>query len=495
MYLPDAPTRANMISFFRNHFRLTPPGRSLWAAPLPNFLLSYVRELVMSKGCPWELALLATIDAFVAADAGRTHVKTSDGRRNSLSKVTIVSAEAGVGKSSAHEEAQAVFAEFDRKRQKEIQEENKEIEFQNSLLHARQKELLKVYGKSLSEEYVAELREIRDEIRPLKRFHPHLLVDTTAAAYSQHVIETGRGIRLECDGVMLPGGTLRQVTKGWSSEGAKRSRVTMPEGQNDAPFILEHVMTQPGNFHQYINSFSNDDSGMMTRMLLYKYEGNAVPFMNLRPMCDHMRSEFRSRLLALLEASYKVTEDGMNAHRVISVSPEAEQLLANMKVKWDGMAVQGGFCYRIRNFMKRMPQHAIRLAGCLHLTEFNATSKEPISLQLMEGAVQLAEVFADQMLRWSIKDYEDVNAECCRTVMLFVLQKNFDIVSETLLKQAVKNKFCAADVSVALEYLLAEGYLHERLPLLPVTKGERKAGRPTGRDFVNPYFAPYESSF
>ena len=109
--------------------------------------------------------------------------------------------------------------------------------------------------------------------------------------------------------------------------------------------------------------------------------------------------------------------------------------------------------------------------------------------------MQLAEVFADQMLRWSIKDYEDVNAECCRTVMLFVLEKNFDIVSETLLKQAVKNKFCAADVSVALEYLLAERYLHEWLPSLPATKDVRKAGRPTGRDFVNPYFAPNESSF
>lgn len=495
MYLPNAPTRANMISFFRNHFRLTPPGPALCAVLLPNFLLSYVRELVMSKGCPWELALLATIDAFVAADAGRTHVKTSDGRRNSLSKVTIVSAEAGVGKSTAHEEAQAVFAEFDRKRQKEIQEKNREIEFQNSLLQARRKELLKEYGKYLCEEYVTELRKIRDKILPLIRFHPHLIGDATPAAYTQQVIETGCGIRLECDGITLPVGTLRQITKGWSSEGTKRSRMTMPDGQNDDPFILEHMMTQPGNFHQYINSFSNDDSGMMTRMLIYKYEGNTRPCMNPRPMCEDMRLEFRKRLMALLEASYKAKESDMNAHRVISVTREAEQLLEHMKVKWDGMAVQGGFCYRIRNFMKRMPQHAIRLAGCLYLTEFSETSEEPISLQLMEVAVQLAEVFADQMLRWSIKDYEDVNAECCRTVMIFVLEKNFDIVSETLLKQAIKYKFCAADVDVALEYLLAEGYLRENLPLLPLKKGTRKLGRPTGRDFVNPYFAPFETSY
>ena len=494
MYTYSASNRLQMLNFFQHQFRMIPPGPELGSVYLPSFISTYVNELVWSKACPKEAALLATLGAFLAADGGHTHVVTSTGYRNSLSMLLYAGFESGVGKSLAFEEPLAFFAEEERARSSEVDELNREIRFQNSLVEARKKELLKLYGKHLWEGYLEELRELSEKARPLHKYHPLLLGDITPAAYTQHLVETGSAIRLESDGILLPEGVLRQVTKGWAGEGTNRKRLTTPDGQVEDPFVLDVVLTQLGTFHKYINSFASDDSGMLARMLIYKYEGRRVDI-KPRPMRDEVRNTLRGKLKALMAASKEAKTQGRGIHRLISVAPDAEHLLDQKKAYWDSCALYGAFAYRIRDFVRRMPQHAIRLAGSLYLAEFPATSTDSIPFELMQSAVQLTEVFAGQMLRWSIKDYEDVNAECCRTVMLFVLQKNFDIVSETLLKQAVKNKFCAADVSVALEYLLAEGYLHEWLPFLPAAKGERKAGRPTGRDFVNPYFAPYASSF
>ena len=497
MNLPTPPTRAGMLNFFRYIFRMYPPGPELAEVRLPRFMNEVVNELVCSKGCPGEAALLGQLAVYAAADAGRTHIVTSDGYRNSLGLLMYAGFESGVGKTLAMEEALAFFAEREREAFAEVTKANDEIRFQNSLHDARIKRLLKEYGKSCSEDIAAEIRVVKDKVRPLHRYHPFLLGDITPAAYTQNLVETGTAIRLESDGILLPPGVLRQVTKGWAGEGTNRTRLTMPDGQVDDPFILDFVMTQPGTFHKYINEFANNDSGMLARMLIYKYDhGNTrrqgiIP----RPMREEVRWALREKLMELYTASQKARETGRCEHRLVPVSPEAEQILDRAKMQWDATMVYGGPCYRIREFVKRMPQHAIRLAGCLYLSEFSAESKTPVPGYLMESAIHLVEVFGAQMLRWSIKDYEDVNAECCRAVMIFVLEKNFAVVPETLLKQAIKHKFSAADVSVALEFLLAEGHLIDAASTPFLQNEVRKRGRPSGRDLRNPYYDPNGYSF
>ena len=76
--------------------------------------------------------------------------------------------------------------------------------------------------------------------------------------------------------------------------------------------------------------------------------------------------------------------------------------------------------------------------------------------------------------------------------MQFILEKNFSNVSETVLKQALRHRFKAADVSIAIYYLVSQNYLYEGLPEFT---GTGKRGRPAGQTLVNPYYDQTGCSF
>lgn len=146
----------------------------------------------------------------------------------------------------------------------------------------------------------------------------------------------------------------------------------------------------------------------------------------------------------------------------------------------------------MREFVARMPQHALRLAGCLYLAEYPVNYEYPIPAPLMQTALHMTEVFLSHVLRWTIKDYGDVHVECCRAIMQFILEKNFSNVSETVLKQALRHRFKAADVSIAIYYLVSQKYLYEGLSEFT---GTGKRGRPAGQTLFNPYYDPTGCSF
>ncbi len=70
--------------------------------------------------------------------------------------------------------------------------------------------------------------------------------------------------------------------------------------------------------------------------------------------------------------------------------------------------------------------------------------------------------------------------------MVHIVEMNFYVVPEKEIKGALRHRYRAEDVDVALYYLLAGNYLYEYPQ--PHRTGR---GRPAGKEFINPFYDPY----
>lgn len=485
------PPRFQALRFFRDNFPGYQNVQPLSNVTLPSFTAMVVSEIATAKAIPFDLALLGFLPSIAAADCGHSRVVLSDGSTNSLSLFIAVGADSGIGKSRALEDSLKIFSDWEHSAHEVITTENQNRNFANSLIDERIKVLGKKYAKTGEQTVLEEIYRLKNQ-KVAEHSIPHLLLsDATEAALSQHLIDHGIAIRLESDGVLLPKKAMRLMTKSWSGERISRHRMTAPSGVIEDPFVVDLVMTQPEFFRDVINTPDFLESGLMARTLPYYYQDMWCPRVHPRPMDENTLGKLREKLLSLLNAS-NFCKQNPSGHRTIPVSKDAEDLLRENCQNWTAQAKSASPLYRVREFVARMPQHALRLAGCLYLAEYPVNYEYPIPAPLMQTALHMTEVFLSHVLRWTIKDYGDVHVECCRAIMQFILEKNFSNVSETVLKQALRHRFKAADVSIAIYYLVSQNYLYESLPEFT---GTGKRGRPAGRTLFNPYYDQTGCSF
>lgn len=496
MSLPPVsfPTRIQVLNFFQHEFAVMQPAFSLCEIPLPTFINTIVNEIAAAKAVPRDLSLLAVLSSIAAADRGHSRIITSDGAINSLSLILYVAAESGCGKSRALEVPLGILNEWEQDKEVEITTKNRNRELMNRAIEKRIQFMLQSFVRNGDPAEFHDINKLMEAKKQLLRMPALLLNDVSAAAYAQHLVEHGWAIRLESDGIPLPKGTMRMMTKAWSGEASSRKRISSPGGFIRDPFIVDTVFTQPQFFCQHLSEVEYQESGLMARTLPYRQLGGTSMTAYPRHVNESIYAAFKDKLFELLDAS-EPDEIGNRKHHIITVSVDAEQLLTKCAQGWKEYAKYSGPLYRVRDFVNRMFQHTLRIAGCIYLAEHSVESDEPISISIMEFAINMVEVFLSHVLRWTIKDYEDVNAECCRAIMVHILEKNFNIVLERELKQALRRRFNASDISVALYYLVAQNHLYEYNPFSFTNGIKAKAGRPHGREFSNPYYDPNGFSF
>lgn len=474
--------RCDAISFFSDdNFHL---GRipSMTQISFPNFTRLIVDGISSSKSIGFDLALLGFLPSIAAAERGKHRVVLSDGRKNSLSCIFHVGAESGAGKGRAIEETLSFFSSWDKKLKEQIMDENKKRTDENDLIKLHIEYLKKEYRKNLDDKIAQLLLQEKGNIKKLLPI-PHLLMsDVTAQAYTQELVNYGVAIRLESDGTMLPDATMRIVNKAWSGEVIQRTRLGMPDGISHDPFIVEMVMTQPEFFHEHISNFRFMHSGRLARTLVYFYNvNNFKPNQPAHELDPQIRELFHKRLGDLLSYSFIKHEE----KTPIFLEKDAESLFLKREQEWHDQCKSNGLLHRINDFGERMGQHTLRLAGILHIAENGPGSQSKITFEVMDIATRMVEIFAHHVSAYRIKDYRDVSRECCRDVMLYILKRNFSEVMQTELNQALKHRYTANDIKVALFHLQRFDYIREKTEFIPYGG---KPGRPNGKIFVNPFY-------
>lgn len=452
----------------------------------PQFTQTVVKEIASAKAIGFDLVLLSFLPSIAAAERGKHRVILSDGRTNSLSCIFLVGAESGAGKGRALEEMLSFFSEREKVMAQQIQQENKQRANENHLTKLRISALDQKYVKTFDLEIADKIRMEKDNLKEMLPLQHLLLNDITPSAYDQELITHGVAVRLESDGILLPDKTMRIVNKAWSGESNRRTRLFAPDGASYDPFIVDLVMTQPEFFHRYLSNPETLESGRLARTLTYLYNANMfTPDQPAHGIDPEIRLLFHKKLESLLCYS----ETASSEKTTIFVDREAENLFLYTENMWHDHCQPGGSLYKVRDFGQRMGQHALRLAGILHLSENEVGSQTKITYETMQIAIDMVNIFADHTLSYRIKGYGDFNRKCCCDIMTYILEENLYKLSETELKQALKSRnYQAKDIDVGIYYLQQDGHLCQDDELC---SRKKRVGRPAGRIFINPYHERY----
>lgn len=452
----------------------------------PQFTRTVVKEIASAKAIGFDLVLLSFLPTIAAAERGKHRLILSDGRTNSLSCIFLVGAESGAGKGRALEETLSFFSEKEKVMTQQIQQENKLRTNENHLTKLRISALKRRYKKTFDPEIANQICMEQDNLKEMLPL-PHLLLnDITPSAYDQELINHGVAVRLESDGILLPDKTMRIVNKAWSGESNRRTRLFAPDGTSYDPFIVDLVMTQPEFFHRYLSNSETLESGRLARTLTYLY--NANTFTSYQP-AHGIDPEIRSLFHKKLESLLCYSETTSSEKTTIFVDREAEKLFLYAEGMWHAHCKFDGSLYKIKDFGERMGQHALRLAGILHLAENEVGSQTKITYETMQIAIDMVNIFAEHTFAYRIKGYGDFNRKCCCDIMTYVLGENLYKFSETELKQALKSRnYQSKDIAVGIYYLQQDGHLCQDDEFC---SRENRVGRSAGRIFINPYHERY----
>ena len=460
------------------------PLPSLQHVNFPAFTRRVAYEISEAKKVPFDLAFMGLLAGVAVADQGKIRIRMPDGALSSLSLVMLVGAPSGAGKSRALEEVLSLLSELEDNEAAKFKESSTVFQVVQEAFKARKKELLRQFAKDADPNFIEAAVQLEKVLPPSPEPPMLLLNDVTSAAYMQTLVKTGRVCRIESDGIPLPSGCLRQVTKAWAGENSRRSRLTMPDGQVKAPFIVEALFTQPEFFAAAMNDKTARASGLLARTLAYRLVNDFHLYGSPRPMRTEVQDALREKLTAVYKTIPPMEGDAAG-YNVLIFDEESSQILRDYGYYIDDQKQSDKPLHKIEDFAFRMVEHAARIAGLLYLAEQAPSFSQPISAEYLRPAIDVVNIIAQHHLRWRTVDYVDHIRQCVRDAMVFVLEHNFDCISETALKQALKQKYTAADVGIAIDALIENQHLMDVSPLR-----FRKVGRPTGRTLNNPYFDP-----
>lgn len=476
--------RHQMIEFFQNGENSIPLLPSFQQVNFPSFIRRVANEISGAKKVPFDLAFLGVLAGVAVADQGKMRVRMPDGALLSLSVVMLVGAPSGAGKSRALEEVLSILSELEEEEVVKFKESSATFRVAQDAIKARKSELLRLFAKDGDPRYIEEAIQMEKLLSPSPEPPILLLNDITSAAYMQTLVKTGRACRIESDGIPLPSGCLRQVTKAWAGETSRRSRLTMPDGQVKDPFIVEALFTQPEFFATSMNNQKARTCGLLARTLVYRLASNFPHYGSPRPMNTEVQEELKEKIIAVYKATPPMEGDTAK-HNVLDFDEESSKILQDYRLYVDDQKQPDKPLHKIEDFASRMVEHVARIAGLLYLAERAPSFSQPISAEYLYPAMDVINIIAQHHLLWRTVDYVDHIRKCAQDVMLFLLEHNFDRISETVLKQAIKYKYTAADVGIAIDVLIENEHLIDISPVRSI-----KAGRPTGRILQNPYFDP-----
>lgn len=428
------------------------------------------------------LPLLGWFAAIAGADRGLHRViLRNTGYINSLSLIIMASGEPGCGKSLALQD----FTEFFIKKEKEnhlpSEELKKIITIQRSRIKALEKQFIKTGDSAkLDEAKKIEEKLKEDEMNLNKHDLVFNISDITAPSYLELMKKQGFALRMESDGVLLPRSTFDMIRKFWSGETHSQDRISRDRIFCHDPFLVDLVFTQMGPFTKFVQTKEIIDTGLFARMLIYHAETqDSKRFQTPKRKLDN---EVKSAITKTLERIMHSADTRITGqHNDIFLTQEAESAW----LKFDEMNKEDALDYdiAIEDWARRAGQHALRIAGILHVAENYIPSQHPITTEEINTAFEILNNLREHAWQCRAGYTNEREKECECDTALSILNENMEFFSETQLKQRLKDKFTANEVQIALFKIEQAGIIKNTT----IRDEKRLRGRPMGQTFKNCY--------
>lgn len=448
---------------------------------LPKDTRRIIEAISTSQHVDSGLVLLGWLASIAGLDRGcHRVVHKGTGYLNSLSLLIMGGAESGCGKSSALEPFIEGISQIESgsKSDQDSSDYNDEVcaAYMQRIKYLRDEYAKKGDPKKIDE--IKSMKEMLNKIEAKKNKYKFLMSDTTKAAYFKLMVEQGFVIRMESDGILLPRDTFNMIRKFWGGEAHSEGRISRGQTTCKDPFIVDLVFTQIEPFTKFIKDKSYIETGLCARMLIYR--AAKIDPQNY-PTPQHELDPDIKELIKKVFARVNECATSDAGHKQITLTIEAERTWNDFRMECSEKALRHNA--EIKEWAKRMAQHALRIAGILHIAEYSEPEKVPVSWDEVETAIQITEVLADNLWECISGHASRQEQICMCDVGINILKENMRTFNATQLKQRFKDHYSAAEVDTALYKLEQRGIIRD-ISKTPF----RKRGRPSGHEYRNEYY-------
>ena len=461
------------------------PEKTFSKLPLPPVTKEIVSAISPARHADFNLVFLAWLGTVALANHGRASVYLPGaGIKSPLSLLLMVGAESGTGKSAATVEFLDFFKKIDEKILLHYEELNAKIAVDNRVRVRRMRELCNSYMRTGNPEQYEKMLQAEKE-KKTKLVPPcFTLSELTSAAYSQRMSSQGFVGRIDPEGIPLPKGAMDQLRKYWSGEPHAQDRISRGQTVSYDPAIIDVTFAQLGPFQALLHDQEANNRGLIARMLVYRHLPDEIVYRHERyPLSDEIRQRMENVLSRIIGALDAVHEKACFS---MELSHDAEQFWNSENELWMQELRNWEELWKIEEWVRRIGEHALRIAGILHLAEYSDPEISSIDESEIRLAFDILDVFAHHMQICARSTADEREQACARDVALWILEYNVETFIATQLKQRLKSSYRASEIDVALYCLEQHGII--------VSIGNditlRRRGRPRSCEYRNLYFQP-----
>ena len=461
------------------------PEKTFSKLPLPPVTKEIVSAISSARHADFNLVFLAWRGTVALANHGRASVYLPGaGIKSPLSLLLMVGAESGTGKSAATVEFLDFFKKIDEKILLHYEELNAKIAVDNRVRVRRMRELCNSYMRTGNPEQYEKMLQAEKE-KKTKLVPPcFTLSELTSAAYSQRMSSQGFVGRIDPEGIPLPKGAMDQLRKYWSGEPHAQDRISRGQTVSYDPAIIDVTFAQLGPFQALLHDQEANNRGLIARMLVYRHLPDEIVYRHERyPLSDEIRQRMENVLSRIIGALDAVHEKACFS---MELSHDAEQFWNSENELWMQELRNWEELWKIEEWVRRIGEHALRIAGILHLAEYSDPEISSIDESEIRLAFDILDVFAHHMQICARSTADEREQACARDVALWILEYNVETFIATQLKQRLKSSYRASEIDVALYCLEQHGII--------VSIGNditlRRRGRPRSCEYRNLYFQP-----
>lgn len=461
------------------------PGKTFSRLPLPPVTGEIVSAISSARHADFNLVFWAWLGAVALANRGRASVYLPGaGIKSPLSLLLMVGAESGTGKSAATVEFLDFFKKIDEKILLHYEELNAKIAVDNRVRVRRMRELCNSYMRTGNPEQYEKMLQAEKE-KKTKLVPPcFTLSELTSAAYSQRMASQGFVGRIDPEGIPLPKGAMDQLRKYWSGEPHAQDRISRGQTVSYDPAIIDVTFTQLGPFQALLHDQEANSCGLIARMLVYRHLPDEIVYRHARyPLSDEIRQRMENVLSRIIGAPDAVHEKACFS---MELSHDAEQFWNSENEFWMEELRNWEELWKIEEWVRRIGEHALRIAGILHLAEYSNPETSPIKENEIRLAFDIVDVFAHHMQICARSTADEREQACACDVALWILEHNVEMFIATQLKQRLKSSYRASEIDVALYCLEQHGIIASIGNDITL----RRRGRPRSCEYRNLYFQP-----
>ena len=218
------------------------------------------------------------------------------------------------------------------------------------------------------------------------------------------------------------------ISGAWDGEPIKRVRAVDGATIMPGKRVSMHLMVQPGVAHRMLSDPTLADQGLLSRMLISAPESNVGNRFSREVSAESIRAldVYNARIKVILETPYPLAKDKENElePRIAKLNEKATKAYWGFCNHTEKLMATGGAMETIRPFANKLPEHAVRLACVLALTE--NLHIQAINEHHLAAGIQLAQYYASEALR--IFDASQIAPELELAIrLLYHLQHNWEL--------------------------------------------------------------------